>query len=273
MRYGLPWKTISHNLNNFLQHKKEVILDIDREAVHRMRVSGRRLRISLWCFKSAFPEKEYREIINVIRNTCRSLSRARDLDTQISILTKLKAGKPAIAPLSRRRKKLQPGIKRLLSGLDESRIRAKMEKYLKTGEACLDKSILYKIGRKKIMGGLDKLLSHKGNGSMDELHSLRIHARQLRYTLEIFRPLYPGRLAPCISKARRIQKKLGDMRNYSLLSKNRSCGKPALKNRLMRRAEKSYMDFGKIWADRSGWKGLDALTKISPSGRKRPLPE
>jgi CHAD domain-containing protein len=45
----------------------------------------------------------------------------------------------------------------------------------------------------------------------DELHKLRIAAKRLRYTMEIFEPAYEGALDEPLESAKQIQKTLGKM--------------------------------------------------------------
>jgi CHAD domain-containing protein len=280
MNSSLVWKTISGNIREFLKQQKAALSGADPESLHRMRVAGRRLRISLWCFKSLFPKKEYRKIKNAIRNSCASSGLARDLDTQVAILTKLKANKSLIASLLIRRKELQPGVELALSGLDGTAMKAKISACLKAPAAQLDRRALRKISRKKIRKSLKKMLSRKNNRG-DKLHSLRISAKRLRYTMEIFRNLYAGPLNVYIERAALIQKKLGDMRNYISISRNRDLNGLKLKDRLLYQADESYADFKKIWMDRSVWTDLDkligAVKMKKPAlnrtpGKKQPLP-
>ena len=44
-----------------------------------------------------------------------------------------------------------------------------------------------------------------------ELHAMRIEAKRLRYVMEIFAPLYKGKLKPFIRTVREIQEALGQM--------------------------------------------------------------
>ncbi|MDO8971912.1 MAG: CHAD domain-containing protein, partial [Saprospiraceae bacterium] len=46
---------------------------------------------------------------------------------------------------------------------------------------------------------------------VSELHAMRIAAKQLRYTLETFAPLYPGELQPYLQAVKAGQELLGDV--------------------------------------------------------------
>ncbi|HPH34331.1 MAG TPA: CHAD domain-containing protein [Methanoregulaceae archaeon] len=75
-----------------------VIAAHDIEHIHQMRVATRRLRSALPLFPLCFPQKKIQRWRRDLRNTARSLGKARDLDVQISFLTgfiaDLKAGRP-----------------------------------------------------------------------------------------------------------------------------------------------------------------------------------
>ncbi len=256
-------QTISDNLKYFLKQKDEAILNKDPDALHRMRVSGRKLRISFWSFKQLFPRQKYNKIKKDIRRPCKSSNQARDLDTQIAMLLKLNAEKHVIKHLQDRRIKLQPQINKSLARLDGSRLTEKINRCLKNSKASLDNQALLEISRKKINNRLHRLLSHTNcinyQTKLSQLHALRISAKHLRYTLELFQPLYARKLNNFISNARSIQKTLGDMRNYLILSRCRALVNLQFKKRLIFLANKSYLSFTTIWENQSIWSNLNAL--------------
>jgi CHAD domain-containing protein len=44
-----------------------------------------------------------------------------------------------------------------------------------------------------------------------ELHAMRITAKRLRYTLEVFAPIYPGEMKSALQAVRKVQESLGDI--------------------------------------------------------------
>ena len=52
---------------------------------------------------------------------------------------------------------------------------------------------------------------------IDEIHDMRIAAKRLRYTLEMFRFAYPKELKDLISEVKEIQSTIGDMRDADIM--------------------------------------------------------
>lgn len=53
--------------------------------------------------------------------------------------------------------------------------------------------------------------------NIEEIHNLRIAAKRLRYTLEMFRFAYPDELKDLISEVKKIQSAIGDMRDADIM--------------------------------------------------------
>ncbi|MFA7706071.1 MAG: CHAD domain-containing protein [Candidatus Omnitrophota bacterium] len=256
-------QTILNNLEDFLIQKEGIILNRNPDALHRMRVSGRRLRISLWSFKLFFPDQEYNKMQNEIRKICKPLNRARDLDTQIAILLKLKAQEYIIRHFKEQRVKLQPRISQDLAKIDKLHLRERINERLKNSKVLFNNPALIKTGKEKINKRLKELLWRTDYAycpkDLTKLHSLRIAAKHLRYTLELFQPIYAKRLNSFISNSRLIQKTLGDMRNYLILSESPVLNNHSLKIRLISLGNKSYAKFKKIWENQPTWRNFIGL--------------
>ena len=210
----------------------------DRGHVHRMRVASRRLRAALPVFSPCFPGKRYREWSRAIRAITSSLGRARDLDVQIAFLEEYLAKKgdddtsasrtpPGSAPdfsgvesllayLRDERALLQPGIEEItgvfsgdgiLSGfLDELSRSRKREKK----EVSLQKEAARRVRRRRAA-----LLAYepyiREPGAIDQHHAMRIAAKKLRYTMEIFNAACNDSFKKPIGALRTLQDILGEM--------------------------------------------------------------
>lgn len=53
--------------------------------------------------------------------------------------------------------------------------------------------------------------------NIEEIHNLRIAAKRLRYTLEMFRFAYPAELKGLISEVKKVQSTIGDMRDADIM--------------------------------------------------------
>ena len=52
---------------------------------------------------------------------------------------------------------------------------------------------------------------------IDEIHNLRIAAKRLRYTLEMFRFAFPKELADLVDEVKQVQEHIGDMRDADVM--------------------------------------------------------
>lgn len=210
----------------------------DVEAVHQMRVASRRLRAALSLFRPAIPEGDRRRWRRVVRRVTRALGPARDRDVQIELVAAVTAD---LADDERRR--ALPGLQRL--GLRLRQARADQARRIeKTIDRLEASDVLGQMGRfarealaaarldRVEPGGpfalaharhivrrrLQALLAYEPFVERPEhaepLHEMRIAAKRLRYSLEVFEPLYakgPEGLKPHIATVKRVQGLLGDL--------------------------------------------------------------
>lgn len=204
----------------------------DIEYVHRARVAIRRLRAALKMFGDCFSRKRLRRWRKAIRRTADELGDARDCDVQIETLCGLLANLhakecfPGIArilvQLERQREGVQRRVVQTVDRIERQRVLKEMRRTTKrmirkaeqeanngsTSEVC------QKIGR-HILEQLNKLMCHRGSLSHPEdrqqHHKMRIAAKRLRYSLEITRPIYRGRLEDAIEAIKQVQSRLGEV--------------------------------------------------------------
>lgn len=203
----------------------------DPECIHRLRVASRRLRIALPLFKACFPKAQYRQWVKEFAAVSRALGSARDTDVQILFLDQYLRDNP----LSHQE---EQGIRRIRAFLEDRR-RTGQDNVLSALDVLTEKGILRGIspaindaGRKKtvadqkrsegalaglaaisIGSGWDRFLLHgcsvRDADDTAGHHALRIAAKKLRYTLEVFRPLFPDKLRPAIRSLKTLQELLG----------------------------------------------------------------
>jgi len=202
----------------------------DIEPVHRMRVASRRVRTALSVFGEHLPNKRATAWRKDLSALSRALSNARDLDVQIDVLlNELRE----LDDLHHR-----PGLRRLLLRLRQQRLRRQrrvqtaLREVEKRGtlndmETRLNAMQPQLPGEEADTAELRDLACARGKallanliafeGSLDQPdqvqahHAMRIAAKRLRYTLEIFAPLYDGQLDVYIQELRRCQTLLGDI--------------------------------------------------------------
>ncbi len=217
----------------------------DSEYIHRMRVASRRLRAALPLFASCIPEKKYRQWMQEIQRITRALGDARDTDVQIAFLIKLEKRKAAgilakdpnpaqrilfkgeaesilLSLLQKKRKKLQTAVVSALEKLENSGVINDMRIFFgdqkEKARSTRKKPSPYGIApvaAMRIARRLDLLLSHEpwvhNPDAIAEHHAIRIAAKKLRYTMEIYAPLYRRGLKKTLRRIKKIQEILGDL--------------------------------------------------------------
>ncbi len=209
-----------------------VIKAEDIECVHRMRVASRRLRSALSLFESCFLEDNIKRWKKRIRRVTRTLGNARDLDVQIEFIKDFLANitesryvpglKRIILRLQQKRQKMQINIISMLEKLQSDRIIEEIRYALK---AILNINLIHKgdkytyqvynMAYREISLRIDELLFYERYiedlNRIAELHLMRICAKRLRYTMEIFSSLYDNKLEEPIKTTRKIQDLLGEI--------------------------------------------------------------
>jgi CHAD domain-containing protein len=182
----------------------------DMECTHRMRVASRRLRTALIIFKDCFPEKRLHDWNLSVKKIARTLTTVRDLDVQLDLLNSLESGplnkkyQPGLTRLilrrSQQRKKIQDGVIKILGQFCQDHTVEKIQKTCDTLLSKPDRSplspdrTLYSLAAQSISNGIADVFAYEkfiyNVESIHELHQMRIAMKHLRYSAEIFLPLY-----------------------------------------------------------------------------------
>ena len=216
----------------------------DIEYIHRMRVASRRLRAALPLFSSCFPAKHYGKWMQELTNITRALGEARDADVQIAFLQKtlkklqkvngadrqvVSGGRPSTEPatrflllaLQKKRGLLQKRVLSALRQFEKSHVAEEMQREfsaLQTGVPLRKKPRLYGIPpvaalriakRLANLRSFDPWVLHPE--AVAEHHATRIAAKKLRYTMEIYGPVYRNSLRKPLARVKKIQEILGDL--------------------------------------------------------------
>jgi CHAD domain-containing protein len=212
-----------------MQAEAEGVLQaVDIEYIHRMRVASRRLRAAQGLFDDCLPKRHVDDWEKLIRRVTRSLGQARDLDIQLETLQRFRL--MVMDP------RCQIGASRLYLRLLQSRSAAQKQveeavrKFTTAGvlayiqprlQKLVDEKVdgaeystgLYALADESIRQRLDEFLAYEEYiiqpEKISELHAMRIAAKHLRYTIEIFDPLYPDGLKQWLKPLKDIQEVLG----------------------------------------------------------------
>jgi CHAD domain-containing protein len=202
----------------------------DIEHVHQMRVASRRMRNALNLFRGCLSDKKSKAWGDEIRKITKSLGNARDLDIQIELVDRCYAAsledryKPGynrlLLRLKQQRVKAQEKVNRTLVKLQAGGILDRMQAHLTDVTAGSEKIYLYtpslyQQAFEAINGNLEEFLSFEqfihDPQNIEELHAMRITGKHLRYTLEIFAPIYGTALDLHVRAMKNIQDLLGDI--------------------------------------------------------------
>ncbi len=211
-----------------------VIENADIEYVHKMRVTSRRLRAAMPIFEKCFPDKKFKALRKEIKKVTRLLSQARDLDVQIvfieQYIKKLNSTseKAALNSLLRDHKTCRKSIQsEVISGIEELKTFGtitEIKEYCKRigvekNDIPVDSGLL-ETAHWHISFRLDEFLAMEKYVHLekDKLrhHQMRIYAKKLRYTMEVFSSLYTSKLYEEIATIKAFQDVLGEIHDHDV---------------------------------------------------------
>ena len=201
----------------------------DIEYVHRMRVATRRFRSIFDIFARCLPRKKRERWEKEIVRLTKALGDARDLDVHIALLSDFSQTLPEpqyhpgiirlLLRLKQQRQQLQPQIVNDLDRMMKKNVLEEMEHSLKkiipvqTDAPSPFDTRLYQMAFKSINRCMNNLLLFDGRiqnpKNIKDLHDMRLEAKNLRYTIEIFQDLYTDRLETQLAVAQDMQSQLG----------------------------------------------------------------
>ena len=202
----------------------------DIEKIHQMRVASRRMRNALELFRDCLSKKDVKNWRKEVRKITKALGNARDLDIQIDLITRccehelddtIKPGyNRLLLRLTQRRVLAQDKVNRALERLRQRGILEMLQKRLRTmtpgkENVYLFSPSLYERAFNTISKDLESFLSYEGEiydpAKKEELHAMRIAGKHLRYSMEVFAPIYRNALDEHIRAMKDLQDTLGDI--------------------------------------------------------------
>ncbi|MDR0492223.1 MAG: YfcE family phosphodiesterase [Nitrososphaerota archaeon] len=207
-----------------------VIDNQDIEYVHKMRVGSRKLRVTLPFFEVCFLKKQYKIWHKEIKKVTRLLSKARDLDVQISFVERYLKKHNTDADTAdlnallkehkNHRKNIQTsvinGLEKFIASQALIEIRLYCENLVTQQiDENIDFGQMLQRAHHNINLKLTNLLSLKRYIYLDNEplchHQMRIYAKKLRYTMECFAPFYENNLESEIQQIKTFQDILGEV--------------------------------------------------------------
>lgn len=205
----------------------------DIEDVHQMRVASRRLRAALALFEPVLPARRVEGWVKDVRRVTRRLGEARDLDVQIAFVedftrrhTEHAAWQPGLRRLllrlRQRRERVQPRLRAAMDRFGDSDIETELGAALRQltalghmAQADEHSEAVFERARDTVRARVQEVVSFADEARdpthTEQAHALRIAAKRLRYTLEVFAPAFDGALRPYIQIVKRLQTVLGEV--------------------------------------------------------------
>lgn len=218
------------NVQKLQKNAGNILKRSNIEDIHDLRVSSRRIRTVLDLFSDYLPDKKRRSWEKDIRAITKSYGNVRDLDVQIDLISevyestedsKIRSGLRRIRlRLKQKRQQKQANTKKttqMILGSDSiNEMNAWVETALEENDAEVRfSSELYRLGYKQIQTRLDEFLLYEififDPDRVEELHQMRISAKQLRYALEVFSSLYEKKTDFALDIAKQAQEYLGNI--------------------------------------------------------------
>ncbi|MGE0452388.1 MAG: CHAD domain-containing protein [Vicinamibacteria bacterium] len=198
----------------------------EEEAIHQMRVMGRRLRVALPLLALRPDGRRLRRALRLLRDATRAAGVSRDLDVIAGLLATRALGAPASAELRllltrlrRARRRARAAMAERLLDLDIARLRRDLRRLLHLGAADAF-SALTRLREQRESEGAALLAEIDGlAGRFDPvaLHRLRRRIRRLRYAAELRDELRGAELGAARA-LKELQERLGDVHDAHVLA-------------------------------------------------------
>jgi CHAD domain-containing protein len=212
-----------------LDHEPGTRLGSDIEELHDMRVATRRMRAALELFEPYFQARAVAIYSRLLRRTGRALGPVRDLDVfEEKARIYLAAAPPEqqsgldtlLATWHDQRIAAREAMLAFLDGNEYARFVARFGRFLTTAgrEAALPPDEMPRVCDiiPQLILSRFRAVQSDGNdaqeeGTIEQLHALRIDCKALRYALEFFSPVLGWQAGSVIDEVKVLQDHLGDL--------------------------------------------------------------
>lgn len=240
--------------------------------VHDLRVAIRRLTQALAAFDTCFSTQEAKKIKRRLKKLMGLAGDARDCDIALDLLAKFKSAPGAILSSFRKRRKeaerdLTGALKRWSQRRTYSKWRAVLESH---GRGGVSQDPIGVTARHALQPMLQKFLSRgkralSPKASVERIHRLRIEAKKLRYSLEVFAPVYGASFDGWMERMKALQNVLGVISDCETVRGmiERQGGDRRIESALRRKARKKLDEFRQLWADSFSGASVDIIPGVT----------
>ena len=200
----------------------------DEEAIHQMRVAGRRLRIALPLLARRPDGRRVRRALRVLRELTRTAGKSRDLDVSLDLLgERLRCRAPLSREQSLLRRRLRSARARsrtrmaeALMDLEIARLRRDLRAILARGgeEVFAVRVRLRAVRDEEGQALLEGFRALSTEFDPVALHALRRQARRLRYTAEVGDAVRGGSPSDAPALWKTLQEQIGKLHDHHVLA-------------------------------------------------------
>jgi len=200
----------------------------DEEAIHQMRVAGRRLRVALPLLARKPGGRRVRRALRVLRELTRTAGKSRDLDVSLDLLADRLGSR---APLSREQALLRRRLRatraysrsrmaEALMDLEIARLRRDLRAVLARGgeEVFAVRVRLRAVRDEEGQALLEGFRALSTEFDPVALHALRRQARRLRYTAEVGDAVRGGPPSDAPDLWKTLQEQIGKLHDHHVLA-------------------------------------------------------
>lgn len=224
---------LKNQVSYFENQIEGLLYDGNIEYLHHTRVMVRRIRTTITTFSPYLGKKISKKWLSSLKNLTKLLTRVRDLDVQIQFLQdeiskvseqRLLAGLLRLQlRKQQKRDKKQFDVRQAIINFEKQQtifeIKEFIEKHPFDSENFKVPDKLHQIGSETIERLTKKCFSYvpfiTDPIQSEALHNLRISLKNLRYSVELFQPIYPT-LDTHLSIFKKFQDDLGEIHDYDV---------------------------------------------------------
>ena len=238
----------------------------DADAIHDLRVSIRRLSEELKVFEEWFRPGPVKRIRGGLRTLMERCAAVRNCDIAVEVLRAAGRKDPGLfAGLADERRRTRKELAHELAGWRKKDRVRKWSGHLRVGHSDSKESAAENAGR--LLPAMVEGLFGAGqeasrpDSSRPKMHRLRLQSKQVRYTLELFEPVYGKQAQKILESLKGLQEKLGAINDCATTLEMIRRDRPAA-TAVRRLAGERETEFREYWKkhfgtrERARWKAV-----------------
>ena len=189
--------------------------------VHTLRVATRRALAAVDAFRSVLPAKRRKWFEKKLRDLRKAAGEARDLDVLADCLAKNDAARARsrlVAMLAQQRRKSRKPIQAQLKKLKVAGWSSRVDRLVEDVSCRRHRTGFRAFARRRFKPMVASFVRtvDRAIRDNDDIHTLRIKGKKIRYAMEIFATVFPaGAGGRCQKSLERLQKTLGECTDHA----------------------------------------------------------